>query len=149
MRVNRLESGKTDHPISLFLSEFLRTCTAPRFASIVMERQSLLQSSAPDEIHDLREDSIFHSESSVELSAMIPEEDDNGKDSSSLQFRMNDLAPDQFDPKYEASTAEFWAYCLWFIGNSSMSLCQFAPVAFQNLLNQAAGSAGILRFLGR
>lgn len=114
-----------------------------------MERQSLFQSSAPDESHDEDEDSIFHSQSSVELGALIPDDDDDGKDNSSLEFRMKDLAPDQFDPKYEASTSEFWAYCSWFIGNSSMAMCQFAPVAFQNLLKQAAGTAGILRYLGR
>lgn len=113
-----------------------------------MERQSLLQSSASDESHDEDEDSIFHSQSSVELGALLPDDDDNGKDNSSLQFRINDLSPDQFDPKYEASTSEFWAYCSWFIGNSSL-LSQFTAVAFQNLLNQAAGTAGILRFLGR
>lgn len=113
-----------------------------------MERQS---SSAPDESHDEDEDSIFHSQSSVELGALIPhnDDDDDARDSSSLDFRINDLAPDQFDPKYEASTSEFWAYCSWFIGNSSMAMCQFAPVAFQNLLKQAAGTAGILRYLGR
>lgn len=114
-----------------------------------MERQSLLQYSTPDESHDEDEDSIFHPQSSVELGALIPDDHDDGKDSSSLRFGMNDLAPDQFDPKYEASTSEFWAYCSWFIGNSSMALCQFAAVAFQNLLNQAAGTTGILRFLGR
>lgn len=114
-----------------------------------MERQSLLQSSVPDESHDEDEDSIFHSQSSVELGALIPDDDDIGKDNSSLEFRMKDLAPDQFDPKYEASTPEFWAYCAWLIGNSSMAMCQFAPVAFQNLLKQAAGTSGILRYLGR
>lgn len=114
-----------------------------------MEHQSLLQSSAPDESHDEDDDSVFHSHSPVELGAFIPDDDDNGKDNSSLEFRMNALAPDQFDPKHEASTSEFWAYCSWLIGNSSMALCQFAPVAFQNLLKQAAGTAGSLRYLGR
>lgn len=113
-----------------------------------MERQSLLRSSAPDESYDEDEDSIFHSQSSVELGALLPDGDDNGKDNSSLQFGMDDLVPDQLDPKYEASTSEFWAYCSWIIGNSSL-LGQFTAIAFQNLLNQATGTAGILRFLGR
>lgn len=117
-----------------------------------MERQSLLKSSAPDESHDGDEDSTFHSQSSVELDALIPgndDDDDDGKDNSPPEYRINDLTPDQFDPKYEASKSEFWAYCSWLIGNSSMAMCQFAPVAFQNLLTQAAGTAGILRYLGR
>lgn len=114
-----------------------------------MERQSLLRSSALDESHDGDEDSTFHSQSSVELDALIPGNDDDGKDNSPPEFRINDLTPDQFDPKYEASTSELWAYCSWLIGNSSMAMCQFAPVAFQNLLKQAAGTAGILRYLGR
>lgn len=115
-----------------------------------MERQPLCQSSAPDESHDEDEDSIFHSQSSVELGALIPHnDDDDAKDNSSLESRINDLAPDQFDPQYEASTSEFWAYCSWLIGNSSMAMCQFAPVAFQSLLKQAAGTTNILRYLGR
>lgn len=116
-----------------------------------MERQSLLNCSAPDESYDGDNDSTFHSQSSVELDALIPGNDDNdvGKDNSPPEFRFNDLTPEQFDPKYESSTSEFWAYCSWLIGNSSLAMCQFAPVAFQNLLKQAAGTAGILRYLGR
>lgn len=59
------------------------------------------------------------------------------------------IAPIQLDAKYEASKYEFWAYCGWLIGNSGLSLYMFAPIAFQNLLSQAAGTAGVLRFGGR
>ena len=59
------------------------------------------------------------------------------------------IASDQFDLRFAASKLEIWAYYAWFMGNSSLMMQQYAPVAFQNLLNQAAGSAGVLRFAGR
>lgn len=58
------------------------------------------------------------------------------------------LAPDQFNPKYETSRWEIWAYYAYYIGNNGLTLFNFAPTAFQNLLSQAAGDAGVLRFAG-
>lgn len=72
---------------------------------------------------------------------------DHLKDTSHLHLET--IAPNQLDAKYEASKFEFWAYCGWFMGNSSLALYTLAPIAFQNLLSQAAGSSGILHFGGR
>ena len=58
------------------------------------------------------------------------------------------VAPDQFDPQYETSRWEIWAYYSYYIGNNGLTLFNFAPTAFQNLLSQAAGDAGILHFAG-
>ncbi|KAI9758886.1 MAG: hypothetical protein M4579_002770 [Chaenotheca gracillima] len=59
------------------------------------------------------------------------------------------VAPDQFDPQYETSRKEIWSYYAYYIGNNGLTLFNFAPTAFQNLLSQAAGDAGVLRFAGR
>ena len=59
------------------------------------------------------------------------------------------IAPDQFDPKYETTRWEIWAYYAYYIGNNGLTLFNFAPTAFQNLLSQAAGDAGVLQFGGR
>lgn len=59
------------------------------------------------------------------------------------------IAPDQFDPKWEADKYEIWAYYSYYIGNNGLTLFNFAPTAFQNLLYQAAGDSEILRFAGR
>lgn len=64
-------------------------------------------------------------------------------------LHLESMAPNQFDAKYEASKYEFWAYCGWYTGNSGLLFYQFATIAFQSLLTQAAGTAGILRFAGR
>ena len=58
------------------------------------------------------------------------------------------VAPDQFDPKYETSKWEIWAYYSYYIGNNGLTLFNFAPTAFQNLLSEAAGDAGTLQFAG-
>ena len=58
------------------------------------------------------------------------------------------VAPDQFDPNYETSRWEIWAYYSYYIGNNGLTLFNFAPTAFQNLLSQAAGDAGTLQFAG-
>lgn len=58
------------------------------------------------------------------------------------------VAPDQFDERYETGKYEVWAYYAYFIGNSGLTLFNFAPTAFQNLLSQAAGETGVLRFAG-
>jgi hypothetical protein len=53
------------------------------------------------------------------------------------------------DKKYQASTAEIWSYYLYLVANSGATLSNFAPTAYQNLLSQAAGDAGVLPFAGR
>lgn len=59
------------------------------------------------------------------------------------------VAPDQFDPKWETSRYEIWAYYGYYIGNQGISLFNYAPSQFQNLLSQAAGDAGTVSFIGR
>lgn len=82
-------------------------------------------------------------------------------------------ATEQFDNKYETTKKELWAYywCVdltpshyssctesldsltdhrsYYIGNNGLTLFNFAPTAFQNLVYAAAGDAGMLPFLGR
>ena len=53
------------------------------------------------------------------------------------------------DKKYTTSSSEIWSYYLYFVGNSGASSLYFAPIAFQSLLSEAAGDAGVLRFAGR
>ncbi len=48
------------------------------------------------------------------------------------------IAPDQFDPDYETTRPEIWSYYSYYIGNNGLTLFNFAPTAFQNLLYQAA-----------
>ncbi|KAL4897924.1 autophagy-related protein 22-like protein [Aspergillus ambiguus] len=59
------------------------------------------------------------------------------------------IAPDQFDEGYRTTKWEIWAYYAYYIGNNGLSLFNFGPTAFQNLLYQAAGHAGTLDFAGR
>lgn len=59
------------------------------------------------------------------------------------------VAPDQFDPAYETSKYEIWAYYAYYIGNNGLSLFNFSPTIFQDLLYLAAGDAEILNFWGR
>ena len=59
------------------------------------------------------------------------------------------IAPDQFDPQYETSKWEIWAYYSYYIGNNGLTLFNFAPTAFQSLLSVAAGESGYLDFAGR
>ncbi|KUJ16843.1 uncharacterized protein LY89DRAFT_669291 [Mollisia scopiformis] len=58
------------------------------------------------------------------------------------------IAPDQFDPKWETDKWEIWSYYAYYIGNNGLTLFNFAPTAFQNLLYQAAGDGTSLRFAG-
>ncbi|KAL4957133.1 autophagy-related protein 22-like protein [Aspergillus filifer] len=58
-------------------------------------------------------------------------------------------APDQFDDNYRTTRLEIWAYYAYYIGNNGLSLFNFAPTAFQNLLAQAAGNSGLLLFAGK
>ena len=59
------------------------------------------------------------------------------------------IAPDQFDPKFETSRFEIWAYYAYYIGDNGLTLFNFAPTAFQNLLYQAAGDSTTLLFMGQ
>ena len=58
------------------------------------------------------------------------------------------IAPDQFDATYETSKWEIWAYYSYYIGNNGLTLFNFAPTAFQNLLSQAADNSGVIHFAG-
>ncbi|KAK5081384.1 hypothetical protein LTR70_000997 [Exophiala xenobiotica] len=59
------------------------------------------------------------------------------------------VAPDQFDPRYQASKWEIWSYYLYYVGNNGLTLFNFGPTAFQNLLYEAGGDSGLLSFFGR
>jgi len=59
------------------------------------------------------------------------------------------VAPDQFEPRYQTSKWEIWSYYGYNIGNNGLTLFNFAPTAFQNLLYQASGESGVLHFAGR
>ena len=74
--------------------------------------------------------------------------DKNNLDEKNLPVDDQPVAPDQFDPKWETSKAEIYAYYLYYIGDSGLSLFNFAPTAFQNLLSEAAGDAGVITFAG-
>ena len=58
------------------------------------------------------------------------------------------VAPDQFDARYETTRWEINAYYMYYIGNNGLTLFNFAPTAFQNLLSEAAGDTGMVRFAG-
>jgi len=59
------------------------------------------------------------------------------------------VAPDQFDPKYQTTKWEIWAYYSYYIGNNGLTLFNFAPTSFQDFLYEAGGDSGILLFFGR
>jgi hypothetical protein len=61
----------------------------------------------------------------------------------------NPVAPDQFDPNWETDKLEIWSYYAYYIGNNGLTLFNFAPTAFQNLLYQKVGDGTTLRFAGR
>ncbi|KAF2419907.1 UMF1 family MFS transporter [Tothia fuscella] len=58
------------------------------------------------------------------------------------------IAPDQFDPRYETTKWEIWSYYCYYIGNNGLTLFNFGPTLFQDLLYEAAGDGGTLSFLG-
>lgn len=58
------------------------------------------------------------------------------------------VAPDQFDPKYEATKKEIWSYYSYYVGNNGTTLFNFAPTLSQALLYEAAGDADSLYFFG-
>ncbi|KIY03112.1 uncharacterized protein Z520_01579 [Fonsecaea multimorphosa CBS 102226] len=84
--------------------------------------------------------------------ATAPEAEDPKKDveinSPSDLEEDRPVAPDQFDPKYETSNWERWAYYAYYIGNNGLTLFNFAPTSFQDLLYEAAGDSERLQFLG-
>jgi MFS-type transporter involved in bile tolerance (Atg22 family) len=59
------------------------------------------------------------------------------------------IAPDQFNPAYESTRREIWSYYSYYIGNNGLTLFNFAPTLFQDLLYIAAGDSETLKFLGR
>ncbi|MCO5583361.1 hypothetical protein L7F22_037271 [Adiantum nelumboides] len=59
------------------------------------------------------------------------------------------IAPDQFNPRYEAKRKEIWAYYSYGVANNGLGLFNFAPTAFQNLLYIAAGEDEMLMFAGQ
>ena len=58
-------------------------------------------------------------------------------------------APDQHDPRFVATKKEIWSYYAYYVGNNGLTLFNFAPTLFQDLLYIAAGDSGVLMFLGR
>ena len=58
------------------------------------------------------------------------------------------VAPDQFDPKYETAKWEIWSYYCYYIGNNGLTLFNFGPTIYQDLLYIKAGDNEILRFVG-
>ncbi|MCJ1463328.1 hypothetical protein MMC07_001935 [Pseudocyphellaria aurata] len=109
------------------------------------ELQHLLHYPPGDELGD----SLIsaHTTSSTDLEYNEADAPEGSKDSAFLH--LEPIALTQLDARYETSKYEFWAYCSWFVGNSGVALYGFAPVAFQSLLSQAAGTAGLLPFGGR
>jgi hypothetical protein len=84
--------------------------------------------------------------------AMMPTAEDPQKGGLTPSVAPEDehpVAPDQFDPKYETTRWEIWAYYSYYIGDNGLTLFNFAPTAFQNLLYQAAGNSPTLLFLGQ
>ena len=59
------------------------------------------------------------------------------------------IAPDQFDPVYTTERREIYAYYAYYVGNNGLTLFNFAPTAFQNLLYIAAGDGETLFFWSR
>ncbi|KAL2441498.1 hypothetical protein ABEF95_015172 [Exophiala dermatitidis] len=79
---------------------------------------------------------------------LADEADHNAQLSPEPQDEERPVAPDQFDPNYETSKWERWAYYCYYVGNNGLTLFNFAPTLFQDLLYQAAGDSGRLQFLG-
>jgi len=75
--------------------------------------------------------------------------DAGGNEAPDLLVEDNPVAPDQFDPKWETDKWEIWSYYSYYIGNNGLTLFNFAPTAFQNLLSQAEEDADGLVFAGR
>lgn len=81
--------------------------------------------------------------------AAAPQAEDATRDPDLDDFgEEHPVAPDQFDPKYETTKWERWAYYCYYIGNNGLTLFNFAPTSFQDLLYEAAGDSERLQFLG-
>lgn len=74
---------------------------------------------------------------------------EDGTERNDIPESEHPVAPDQFDPKHETTPWEIWAYYLYYVGNNGLTLFNFAPTAFQNLLFEAAGDRGTLQFIGK
>ena len=61
----------------------------------------------------------------AEDAPVIPEKVSKNDEDDSTRL----LAPDVFDPKYEASQKEIWSYYLYYVGNNGLT-CKFPPVAY-------------------
>ena len=87
----------------------------------------------------------------LDLSAASAEDPPKLEANASPRASLSDhpIAPDQFNPKWETDKIEIWSYYSYYIGNNGLTLFNFAPTAFQNLLYQAAGDGTTLRFAGR
>lgn len=79
---------------------------------------------------------------------MAEDREKNNLDEKDLPVADQPVAPDQFDPQWETSKTEIFAYYAYYVGDCGLSLFNFAPTAFQNLLSQAAGDAGVITFAG-
>lgn len=91
-------------------------------------------------------------ETGVDLASASAEDPQKGElvvNSPGTATEDHPVAPDQFVPKWETDKLEIWSYYAYYIGNNGLTLFNFAPTAFQNLLYQAAGDSGILKFAGR
>ena len=86
---------------------------------------------------------------SVDPAVVAPIAEDMKKGSLGIQGEDRPVAPDQFDPRYETSKWEIWAYYAYYVGNNGLTLFNFAPTAFQNLLYEEAGDSEVLRFAGK
>jgi MFS-type transporter involved in bile tolerance (Atg22 family) len=58
-------------------------------------------------------------------------------------------APDQHDPRFVSTKWEIWSYYSYYAGNNGLTLFNFAPTAFQDLLYLQAGDSEVLHFLGQ
>ena len=70
--------------------------------------------------------------------AAEPAEDSKGTNAElepeSAPDDVHPIAPDQFDPRFETSKYEIWAYYAYYVRNNGLTLFNFAPTAFQDLL---------------
>mgnify|MGYP003662724570 FL=1 len=85
----------------------------------------------------------------LDLSSAPAEDPPKGSGGPTESISDHPIAPDQFDPEWETDKYEIWSYYAYYIGNNGLTLFNFAPTAFQNLLYQAAGDGTSLRFAGR
>ena len=88
----------------------------------------------------------------IAVAATAPEAEDPRKDSGVIDPDTTEveqpIAPDQFNPKFQTTKWELWAYYSYYVGNNGLTLFNFAPTSFQDLLYEAAGDSERLQFLG-